>query len=638
MLFFKDYKDTFLVTEVKQRKLALLPLSLIIILSFTIPASAFYFDFQYFETDKLVYEVGESVSMVASLIADFSPEGYCFVSFAIVTDQGPAFADEYFISPSPNTRLINSTYVINPEQTQPGVDGATAYALFNIELYDSVTQGASDNVEITINRGHLTTYPQTPLIVESDTNTTLTLKIASIYTDNIPYSNEDLNITIRNPESEIIFNENMNTDSIGNFDINWNQSMGLPGIYDLVIMGHGNEDFLEFSKTVQVSVVPTLSNLTVSSAPTSLPCQSPDGSDYCYADITVKHETVNHTNIDDSIVSWNASFGSGQFVFTGAGEYSISIPFTVSPGTHLININAVNSKYQAAMTSIIIEAVRNPLNCTLTKNLQLVTHDDNISLDFLIEEGFNWNESISLEISDSKGEISQVFEAYPGIVQSLSITAWQNVSIGPHNITISATNNHYVFSPSPELQIVVLGKLTSTIEIESAYYAEDILLNITALNYQGNSIELLNISVYNGTDSTPFITIQQIDATQLVSLQLPSWIIPGYYELRFQIGSRYFVPVDVFKNVTIMMRTNITIIVETLSDSNLLSYELGEFHFDVITSSNSLGSIIRPPPILFSGIRSQVSLTTRDTSLDNCPKFNSGINSLSTLLLNSLTA
>lgn len=637
MLFFKEYKDTFLVDEVKQRKLAVLTIFLIIISGFTIAASAFYFDYQFFETDKLVYEVGESVNMVASLVADFSPDGYCFVSFSIVTDQGPAFADEYFILPSPNTRLINSTYVINPEQTQPGEEGITAYALFNVELYDSVTQGASDNIQFTINRGHLTTYPQTPLVVESDANSTLTLKVASIYNSNISYSNENVNMIIKNSKSETILNKNVTTDSLGNYNINWNQSMGILGVYDITTTGYGNEDFLGFSKTNQVSVVPTISNLTIVSAPTSVQCQSPDGKNIDYADIIVKHETATYADIDDSVVFWNASFGNGFLSFIGNGDYSASIPFTVSPGLYTINVSAVNIKYQTVTSSIVIEAMSNPLDFILINDFQPVTHSNNVSMEFLVEEGFGWNESISLKLTDNANEISRTFMVYPGMIESLTITAWENISIGPHNLTISTTDTHYSLPVIPKLQIIVLGELTTNIHVESAYYGETLVLNITALNYEGSNIEFMNISVYNNADILPFVTIQQVNTTQLVSIQLPLWINPGDCALRFEIMCPYYVTVNVFKNVTIMMRTNITIIVERSSVSELLSSnETSSFY--AIASSNSIGSNIRPPPILFNGITSQVSLTTRDTSLDNCPKFNSGMSSLSTVLPNSLTA
>ena len=569
-----------MVEKVKQRRLLAFPLALMIILGFTITATAFYFDFHYFETDKMVYEVGESVNMVASLIADFSIDGYCFISFAIVTDQGPAFADEYFIPPSPNTRLMNSTYTIHPEDTAPGVNGTTAYALFNIELYDSVIQGASDNIEFTINRGHLTVYPQSSLIIPSGTNSTLTLRVASIYNSNISYADEEVGILIRNQESEIIVNENTTTNSLGEFIINWNQSMGLPGIYNLVVTGFGNEDFLEFSKPLQISVIPTTSNLTIISAPESIQCQSPEGTNFDYANITVKHETMAHQDIDDSVIYWNTDFGSGIFTFTEDGQYSASIPFDVPPGSYFINVSATNSQYQNATTSIVVETVRNPLSFTLIENPQMVTHGTNISIEFSVEEGFEWNEEIPLDIIDSATEISQTIAIYPGTLNSLTITAFHNISVGPHNLTIQASNDYYRFPSPPEFQIIIIGELVVDVDIEYAFYAESILLNISVANCNGDNIELLNLSIYNGTNPISFIANQQINTTELVSIQLPSWINPGNYEFRFELVAPYYMSESLIKNVTVIMRTNITIIIET------------EFHYNLLNSrSDSIYSI-----------------------------------------------
>ncbi|MCJ7817809.1 MAG: hypothetical protein MUP60_03060, partial [Candidatus Thorarchaeota archaeon] len=280
-----------------KRNLAIMSLSLSTLLVFgmTLSATAFYFDFQYFETDKMVYEVGETVDMVARLIADFSPEGWCYVSFASVTDLGPAYADEYFISASPNPRMLNSAYTISPDNTNPGENGTIAHILFNVEIFDTVSQGAGDNIEITITRGHLTVDPVTPLIVQSDDNTTLISQVVSIHDNTIGYANQPINIQLDNPSAETIFNINTTTNSDGSFSFDWNSSMGLPGIYDLLVSGIGNEDFLGFSKHLPLSVVPTASNLTLISAPNLIQCQSPDGLHYEDVNITVRHTAADFT-------------------------------------------------------------------------------------------------------------------------------------------------------------------------------------------------------------------------------------------------------------------------------------------------------------------------------------------------------
>lgn len=562
MLFFKEYHDTFLVDEVQQRKLLIFSISIIIILGLTISATAFYFDFQYFETDKTVYEVGESINMVAKLVADFGIDGYCFVSFAVVTDQGPTFADEYFIPPSPDARLINSNYTIRPEHTNPSESGATAYALFNVEIFDTVTQGASDNVQITITRGHLTVYPETPLIIQSDANTTMNLNVASIHNSDIVYANEEISIIIKNPNSEIILNENMTTSSEGSFNINWNQSMGLPGTYDLMVIGHGNEDFLEFSEELQISVIPSLSNLIIVSSPVSIPCQSPAGSCFDYANIVVRHEAADYTRIDDSTVFWNSSFGSGSMAFIGDGEYLASIPCMLSPNQYWINITAINHRYQTIMQSIMIDVVRNPLSFLLIHSPEFVVHGDNITIEFLIEEGFNWDEQISLDITDSFSEIVKQIDVYPNTISTLTMTAWHNLSIGSHSLTIHAVSNHYDFSNSPELQINIIGEFTASINVESAYCGESILLNLSVVDYDSNTVELVNLTVYYGDDVFPFVFNQQANSTQLVSIPLPLWIGQGCHDFRFEISAPYFLNVIITENITVLMKTTIIIIIE----------------------------------------------------------------------------
>jgi len=566
--FLRDLRTDSWWIYVKQRKLVLFPLVLIIILGFTITATAYYFDFQYFETDRMVYEIGESISMVASLVADFSVEGYCFVSFAIVTEQGPAYADEFFIPPSPNVRLINSSYTIHPSATSPGENGITAYALFNVELYDSIIQGASDNIEITIHRGHLTLYPQSPLIVESGTNTTLIVKVASVHNSDIFYSNENLNINISNTESGIISNENITTDSDGNCEINWISSMESPGIYDVNITGFGNEDFLGFTETLQVSVTPAPTDLTVVSAPDSVHCQSPEGAYSDYADIIVKHENIDHQGIDDSTVYWNTSFDGGTFVSIGNGEYSVSILFDVLPGFYSINIDAINPIYQNATKSIMVEVVSNSLSFTLIENPQSVVHGDNISIEFSVDEQFNWNEEIPLELLDDANEIYQVITIYPGTITSLTISAWQNISVGLHNLTIQVINDRYNFLSIPEFQIIIIGELVVDITVEAAYYAENLLLNVSAMDYNENNFKILNISMYDNINSSLVIINQQINTINLVSFKLPLWINPGNHEFRFDIVVPYYTTEAVIKNVTVLMRTNITIIIGAINYSD----------------------------------------------------------------------
>jgi len=601
----------------------------------TLPATAFYFDFQYFETDKMVYEVGETIEMAARLIADFSPEGWCYVSFAVVTDLGPAFADEYFIPPLPNARIVNSSYTIFPEHVNPGENSSFAFVLFNVEIFDTVSQGAEDSIEVSITRGHLTVIPLSSLIVQTGTNTTFSLKVVSVYDDNIPYSSESINLHVKDPSSATIVNSNISTNPDGTFSLDWNSSMVLPGIYDLIITGYGNADFLSFTKTLHVNVVPAASSLTLLTAPESIPCQSPDGSHFEYADIFVKHEATDQTGIDDSILYWNTSFGSGELTNLGNGEYKTTIPFQTASGFHLINITAINPAYQTANISIPIEVIRNTLSFCPIQNNWSVVHGNTTTIDFIIDEEFNWGEDILIEFIDDYREINVSTDVLPDCSNTLVFTAWNNLSIGPHTIHPHIKGDYYAFSNNTSsFELIILGKVSFNISVISAYYAESIQLNLEAIELINSTVELATVNLYYGNETTPFGTLESTNLTQMLTIDLPQWIYPGFHLLCLKVSVPYYVPALNLINVSIWMRTNITITIET--DVTPISlYNIDSVTFPItydcsIASTSSLGSIIRPPPILFSGTTTTESFTTRNTSLDNCPRFNSGTRIFST--------
>jgi len=636
-------KTLFWCLAVKQKKLAIISLSVIIILGLTLSATAFYFDFQSFETDKMVYEVGETIEMVARLIADFSPEGWCYVSFATVTDLGPAFADEYFITASPNPRMLNSSYTILPEDTNPGENGTTAHVLFNVEIFDTVSQGDHDNITITITRGHLTVVPVTPLIVQSNDNITLISRVVSIHNNNVEYTNEPINVQIDNPGSETILDFNTTTSSNGSFSFDWNSSMGLPGTYNLIVTGIGNEDFLGFSKSLPLSVVPTASNLTIVSVPSSIQCQSPDGTHFENVNITVRHEAADFRGITDSAILWNTAFNNGTMSNLGEGFYTTIIPFQTPPGFYTINITTSNPKYQIDNQLVPIVANKNILHFYPVQMNISAIHGNNISIEFTIEEEFDWGQEITLSIMDDFGEITLHKDVSPHLTSILTLTAWNNLTIGPHLVTLEPTSEYYNFSGSHEFQFVVIGELSINTEIKSAYYGENLQFNLSVYDINSNVVESVTIMVYYNNETIPFASTQQINSTQLVSLVLPLWIQPGEHIFNFEIIAPYFVPSYFMENVTVWMNTSIIIIIESNSYDMIQrptypNYEESSYYDWVILASNSSGSIIRPPPILFSGTTSVVSLTTREISLSNCPRFNSGTSILSTVLLKSRIA
>lgn len=601
----------FRCSRVKQKEAALVPISLLLIACLIIPVSAFYFDFQYFETDKLVYEVGESINMVAKLIADFSDEGWCYVSFAVVTDLAPSFADEYYIPPSPMVRYLNSSYTILPEHTSPGQVGAQAFVLFTVEIFDTVYQSAGDNIEITINRGHLNSTPLSSLSVQYGLNTSIPLKITSIHNNNVVYSSELVNLHVEDSESQTVFHSNTTSTSEGIVYLNWSDSLGSPGTYNLIVSGYGNEDFLPFTDSFQVIVLPALSNLTIVTSPESVYCQSPDGSYTEEAEIIVEHRNIDSSPVNDSIVQWTTSFGSGVLTNLGNGRYSNMIPFNTSPGFYHINLTATNSHYQTSETTTVVNVLANPLQFLSNQTSWNVTRGDNATIEFLIESTLDWNQSVPLRFTDAMMQFSQLSDVQPGLSSFLTIPICHNISVGQHIVNISLITEYYQFIDAPQIKLIVTGIMEPNVSVEAAFYDETLEFNLEVLDDNNQSVSLVEISLFCDGATTPFVTTGYVnsDATQIVSL--PIWISPGIHNITFRINSHYFKTINYSTSIRVWMRTNITIVITT---SN---YNIGNSQDLVITRRISLGSIISPPPILCKGITSTTPSTARLTSLDS---------------------
>jgi hypothetical protein len=619
--FFKEHQDFLLVSKVRKRASAVLLISIVIIFGLTIAASAFYFNFQYFETDKLVYEVGETIEMAARLIADFGPEGWCYVSFSAVTDLGPVFADEYFIPPLPSARIVNSSYNILPEDTNPGESGSQVFVLFSAETFDTVSQGAEDSVEVSIVRGHLTVTPLSSLIVQSSTQTTISLRVTSIHNDNVPYRNEEINIEVKNPASETVLNDNLTTGSDGSFSLNWNNSMGLLGTYDLVVTGFGNDDFLGFSKTFQIEMMPATANLTIISAPEYIQCQSPDGSHYESADIVVRHESANQTHIDDSIVYWNATFGNGLLSNLGNGDYSTSIDFRVIPGVYNLNITAINLKFQTTSITIAVAVIKNILHFLPASTDLLLNQGSTTALDFIISEDFNWGNNLTIEFSDLQDEILIRSDVTPSHISSVLISGWHNLSLGSHILHPYINSDYYEFaSDTSSIQLMIFGILKTNITVVSAYYGESLEVDLKVCDANNLSIDIATVTAYHDNETLPFAILEQVNMLQIVSIELPLSLSPGVHMIDLEVVVPYYISSSVTLNLSIWMKTNMTIIIGTSCTGN----QLDSKHLDMYMSNyllsttlrSSSGSIMRPPPILLSGTTSTESLTTRETSLD----------------------
>ena len=605
-------------SQVKRKAIAIFPVFLLFITCLAIPVSAFYFDFQYFETDKLVYEVGETIDMVAKLIADFSAEGWCYVSFAVVTDLGPSFADEYFISPSPLVRYLHSSYTILPEHTSPNITGVQSFALFTVEIFDTVSQSAGDNIEITINRGHLTTIPLSSLSVHYRLNTSLSLKIASVHNNNIGYPDALVTIHVENSDFQTVFHSNTTTTSEGIIDFNWSDSFGPPGFYNLTISSDGTEDFLAFTDSLQVSVLPALSNLTIVSSPESVYCQSPDESYFEQAEIIVEHIDLDSSPIDDSIIRWTTTFGSGILSNLGNGQYSNLIPFNTSPGVYQINLTATNPQFQTMNISTTVNVLANSLQFSTIQQYYNVTRGDTATIEFLIESNPNWNQSIQLQFTGETIQFSLTSDFQSNASSSILIPILHDISVGQHTINVSPVSEYYQFLAAPQINLIVIGTVDNISVNALAYYGETLEFNLELLDDNNQSVSWVDISILCDNGTIPFAFTGHVNSSITQTVSLPMWIVPGFHNFTFAISSQYFKSINYSMTVKVWMPTNITIIITT-SDSEL-SYNIPliEFLQDFLTTLKiSSGSIMRPPPILLRETTSTIPPTARLTSLDN---------------------
>jgi hypothetical protein len=603
---------------VKQKEMALVPISILLIACLTIPVSAFYFDFQYFETDKLVYEVGETIDMVAKLIADFSGGGWCYVSFAVVTDLGPSFADEYFIPPSPAVRYLNSSYTILPEHTSPNVTGVQAFVLFTVEIFDTVSQSAGDNIQVTINRGHLITIPLSSLSVQYGVNTSIALKVASIHNNNIVYSDEPVLLHVEDSNSQTVLHTNTNTTSEGIAHLNWSESLGSPGLYNLTVSSNGDEDFLPFADSFQITVLPASSNLSIVSSPESVYCQSPDSSNIEQAEITVEHLDQNSSPILNSTVQWSSIFGSGTLTNLGNGQYSNMIPFNTSPGTYQINLTATNPQYQTAETSTVVNVLANSLRFSATQPYWNVTRGDNVTVEFLIEQTLGWNQLVQLQFTDEAMQFSFTSDFQLDMPSSLVIPIWHNLSVGQHIVNITPVSEYYQFITTSQINLIVIGTMNPIISSETAYYNEILEFSLDILDDDNQTVTWVNISAFCDDATIPFAVTDFANSSISQILSLPLWISPGFHNITFTISSQFFKTVNYTITVKVWMRTNITIVITTSENELNTHTPLIEDSQDfLITWRISSGSIIRPPPILFNGTMSAIPPTARLTSLDN---------------------
>lgn len=365
-----------------------LSLSVVIALCMSAPVSAFYFELYYFETDKMVYEVGESIDMVAKLVADFGEGGWCYVSFGVVTDLGPVFNQGYFISSSPDIRFLTSSYVIVPNETSPGINGSSAEVVFNYEIYDGYSQSGSQVIDVNMKRGPLVTLPLTPLSVQFGIDTALVLRITGAHNNDIPFSNQPISISVHDSTLQPVLETEALTDSLGQLHVNWTEDMGPPGTYNLTLTSPGSLSFLPFSESRIVVVEPGHSTLRILNAPSRVYCQFPYYGQVESLEINAEHLNSSLSPIDNSIVEWSTPFSSGFMVGIGNGHYNAIVPFSVGPGFYSVNLTATNGLYQTAAANANIECLPRPILVNVTVPTEMVS-GSTIQIEVRVTDGLS---------------------------------------------------------------------------------------------------------------------------------------------------------------------------------------------------------------------------------------------------------
>lgn len=634
MAFFREYKHQVAVGHLQKKPLIAIIASVSVLLCLATPVRAYYFEFDYFETDKLVYEVGETINMVARLTADFSPQGWCYVSFAVTTDQSPVFGESYFIPSSPEAQFFNSSYTIVAGDTSPTPGGAQAYVIFTVEVYDSYSQGDGDTVQIDITRGSLQVSSLSSLSLESDDNTTLVFKITSAHNDAIAYADSSVTVTLLDSFMAQLFQEDTTTSSDGMVDFNWNSSMAPPGDYTLTLSSNGTEDFLPFSQSFPITVAQPSSNLTVVTAPVTVYCQTPDGTQAESVEISTEQRNKEGVPITDSTILWETAFSAGSMTHIGSGVYHVSIPFQTEPGLSHVNLTANNPLYMTEYESITIQVLPRPVQITSIASAWDGQRGGNISITFDVNSTWLLNQSVPILLRDSEGQLDTHTSVNANTQSEILISIEQSASLGPHAFTVEIEGTSFQLTEPSSFEVFVYGTINAQVEMAVAYYAEElsIALNITDDNSQ--SVIMTNLSLWVDNLTVPAAHVENVDVLSPVEVSLPSWVSPGLHEMVVDVESPWCGRANVSMSVVVWMPTSILVAVgndyelsQMLESNQLLSSLQTE---PVILSTISPGSIIRPPPILVNDTTSAELPTARKTSRESWPRLSSGTNNDST--------
>ncbi len=417
-----------------------------IVLLFAIhPVAAVEFTLTSFDTDKLVYEVGETIHMAAMLTADYEEPGYCYVGFYVTGGQGTIFSDAYYIDASPDPRTLYSSYTIHPDNVSPGINGTQVTAQFNYDFYDErFTDAGTRSVVVNVSRGHLEANPLTDLRATKGKNVTFTFKINSIFSETIGLSNESVAIGIANKTS-LVYETSAKTSIEGIFSFTWLTENVTPSTYNLTVVTTGNDDFLPLNESFELVVDPPPALLNMTRHPTAVLCQSADGSSFETVTYEFRYLTEQNESIDGGILTWQSSFSNGSTTLYESGLFRVNVSFPVPPGIYTLNFTATHSSFQPASCIDNVTVVRRPLSILVLNDSNALA-GSNYSLSLFLFDNLtglgvsNIHLDLDLQIGTSSflfyGETNQT--GWLSTIIPLPTTSW-----GESTLTITTNASVY---------------------------------------------------------------------------------------------------------------------------------------------------------------------------------------------------
>ena len=510
--------------------------------------------------------------MVSNLIADFSETGWCYVSFAVVSDMGTVHTDAYYIPASTSVQHPSSSYLISADDTSPGIDGTQAYVMFSAEIYDTFSEGGSDTIIVNITRGHLKVEPLVPLITSYGLNTSFFFRVQSIHNENVVYSNNNISISILNQIGESVLNTSAITDANGEFSFIWNSSIGPSAIYNMSISSEGDDDFIPFKESFLVTVEPAESTLKIVSAPETIACQSYDGSLFEYAEVVLEHLDNEGIPLNDSSINWTFNSTTGNSALVGPGLYRSLIPLHVNPGLYTINFSATSPNHQDAVNSTQIEVVKRDFelnhlpfpilvaNSTFTTHISVNDIIDHTGIPLIpINVTFIINNTIvdnSIIFSNESGFGNYVVEIPPDLYGDGFIHA-----------TILETQNNNLVQESWFL-VINYNPIVSITSTNDIILGENNQIHICITDFHSQGLDNTTIELWNPNNDLVSTNFTDIQGQCTLNWFPDESLLAGLYQYKIVIlnNTGKFVNQSVYDLLLIL---HYPIIIEEMSKDNI---------------------------------------------------------------------